>query len=344
MPIFANILQPLIDVFEWVLVNVMHDGIGLSWGWSIVGLTIVVRAVLLPLAIRQYKSMKALQRHQPELQALREKYKGNKERLNQEMMKFYQENKVNPFGACLPLVFQLPVFISLFYMLRHDLRLDICPSINPPGTSNPQPCGAIPDAHFLGIPDITDKATGTTLIILILLYVGTQVVSTLVMAQPTMDKNQRYLMLGLPVVFVPFVIGFPAGLLVYWITTNVWTLGQQFTIRETLGRRWDRQFAEERAAKAAQAEAAGKRRPGDSAAGLPAADGGNGGAAAAPSGFFGKMMARAAEAQQTPQPSKGQRASSKPAPANGDDPPAPRPSSGPPPSARKKKKRSGRRR
>ena len=234
MPIFANILQPLIDVFEWVLVNVMHDGIGLSWGWSIVGLTIVVRAVLLPLAIRQYKSMKALQRHQPELQALRNKYKDNKERLNQEMMKFYQENKVNPFGACLPLVFQLPVFISLFYMLRHDLRLDICPQINPPGTTSPQPCGAIPDASFLGIPDITNKATGITLVILIVLYVGTQLVSTLVMSQPTMDRNQRLLMLALPVVFVPFVIGFPAGLILYWITTNLWTVGQGLVINKVI--------------------------------------------------------------------------------------------------------------
>jgi YidC/Oxa1 family membrane protein insertase len=341
MPIFANILQPLIDVFEWVLVNVMHDAIGLSWGWSIVGLTIVVRACLLPLAIRQYKSMKALQRHQPELQALRNKYKDNKERLNQEMMKFYQENKVNPFGACLPLVFQLPVFISLFYMLRHDLRLDICPtlangSVNP--ANNPQPCGDIPAAHFLGIPDITSKATGTTLIILILLYVGTQVVSTLVMAQPTMDKNQRYLMLALPVVFVPFVIGFPAGLLVYWITTNVWTLGQQFTIRETLGRRWDRQFEEERAAKAAEAEAAGKRPKSVSGGEVePAA---NGAATASGGGFFGKIMARAADAQQT---QKGQGAG-KAAPAAGDEPAPPRRPSGPPPSARKKKKRSGRRR
>lgn len=348
MPIFANILQPLIDVFEWVLVNVMHDGIGLSWGWSIVGLTIVVRACLLPLAIRQYRSMKALQRHQPELQALRAKYKDNKERLNQEMMKFYQENKVNPFGACLPLVFQLPVFISLFYMLRHDLRLDICPTLangqpNPP--SDPQSCGAIPAAHFLGIPDITSKATGSTLIILILLYVGTQVISTLVMAQPTMDKNQRYLMLALPVVFVPFVINFPAGLLVYWITTNVWTLGQQFTIRETLGRRWDRQFEAEKAAKAAEAEAAGKRPksvppPRDDDGGAVAAS--NGTAAPEPSGFFGKMMARAADAQKAQQEQKG---AAKPATAGADDDAStPRRPTGPPPSARKKKKRSGRRR
>jgi YidC/Oxa1 family membrane protein insertase len=341
MPIFANILQPLIDVFEWVLVNVMHDGIGLSWGWSIVGLTIVVRACLLPLAIRQYKSMKALQRHQPELQALRNKYKDNKERLNQEMMKFYQENKVNPFGACLPLVFQLPVFISLFYMLRHDLRLDICPTLangQPNPASDPQACGNIPAAHFLGIPDITSHATGSTLVVLIILYVGTQLISTLIMAQPTMDKNQRYLMMALPVVFVPFVINFPAGLLVYWITTNVWTLGQQFTIRETLGRRWDRQFEAEKAAKAAELEAAGKRPKSVPAGDVePAA---NGAATTSSGGFFGKIMARAAEAQQTQKGSTAGKSTT----AAADEPSAPRGPSGPPPSARKKKKRSGRRR
>jgi YidC/Oxa1 family membrane protein insertase len=351
MPIFANVLQPLINVFEWVLVNVMHDGIGLSWGFSIVGLTIVVRACLLPLAIRQYKSMKAMQRHAPELKALREKYKDNKERLNQEMMKFYQENKVNPFGACLPLVFQLPVFISLFYMLRHDLRLDICPSINPPGTSNPSPCGAIPDAHFLGIPDITDKATGSTLIILLVLYVGTQLISTLIMAQPTMEKNQRYLMMALPVVFVPFVLNFPAGLLVYWITTNVWTLIQQFTIRETLGRRWDRQFEAEQAAKAAELAASGggtkASRPRPAAAGaggLPAPDASSGSSSSSGGGMFGRLMARAQEQAETRSAAaNGANGTAKAKDADDDSTPSSRPA-GPPPSARKKKKRSGRRR
>jgi len=280
MPVFANILQPLIDVFEAVLVF-FHDTFGFSWGWSIVAMTVVVRAALLPLAIRQYKSMKALQRFSPQIKELQQKYKDDRQRLNQEMMRFYQENKVNPFGACLPLLFQLPVFISLFYMLRKDLRLDICPTLangQPNPINDPQPCGAIPDAQFLGIPDITSKAGGTTLIILILLYVGTQVVSTLVMATPTMDRNQRMIMLALPVVFVPFIIGFPAGLLVYWITTNVWTLLQQFTIRETLGRRWDRKW---------EAEAA--------------LAGAGGGPPAEPTGFFGKMAARAAAAQEEQQ-------------------------------------------
>src|ERR1700750_2500769 len=126
VPFAANPLQPLIDVFKSVLVF-FHDSAGLSWGWSIVALTIVIRALLLPLALRQFRSMQSLARHQPELQKLQEKYKGDKERLNQEMMKFYRENKINPLASCLPLAAQIPVFISLFYMLRKDLKHEICP-------------------------------------------------------------------------------------------------------------------------------------------------------------------------------------------------------------------------
>src|SRR3954453_18999204 len=140
----ANILQPLIDVFKAVLVF-FHDNVGLGWGTAIVALTIVIRALLLPLALRQFRSMQSLARHQPELKRLQEKYKGDKDRLNQEMMKFYRENKINPLASCLPLLAQIPVFISLFYMLRHDLRHDICPSINPIGTANPQPCRQAPE-------------------------------------------------------------------------------------------------------------------------------------------------------------------------------------------------------
>jgi YidC/Oxa1 family membrane protein insertase len=347
MPIFANVLQPLISVFEWILTTI-HDSLGFSWGWSIVAMTIVVRVCLLPVAIRQFKSMRAMQRLGPEIKALREKYSGpeNRERLSQETMKLYQQHRVNPAGACLPLVFQLPVFISLFYMLRHDLRYDICPSINLneagekiTGNGFPKSCGDIPAAHFLGIPDITAKATGSTLIILLVLYVGTQVVSTLVMAQPNMEPRQRYLMLALPVVFVPFVIGFPAGLLVYWITTNVWTLAQQFTIRETLGRRWDHQHETKLAAAGGDLD-------------LMHAD--------KKPGMFSRMMANAQDAQKAgaadgagsrSRPPRGTAASRpKPKPKAGTEPSTgtteatPRRSSAPPPPPRKKKKRSGRRR
>src|SRR3954451_22479304 len=235
--ILANVLQPLIDVFESIL-KFFHDSVGFSWGWSIIALTIVVRAALLPLTIKQFKSMQALAHLQPEIKKLQAKYKDDKQRLNQEMMRFYQENKVNPFSSCLPLVAQLPVFISLFYMLRHDLRFDICPGVQEAakaaGKQVPIACGPVPEAHFLGIPDITAPAHGSTLIILLILYVGSQLLSSLLMPA-TVDPTQRRIFLALPFLFVPFIRNFPAGLLVYWITTNTWTAVQQYLVRRTIG-------------------------------------------------------------------------------------------------------------
>jgi YidC/Oxa1 family membrane protein insertase len=236
----ANVLQPLIDVFDHVLVF-FHDSVGFSWGMSIIALTVVVRAALLPLTLKQFKSMQSLQRLAPEIKALQEKYKDDKQRLNQEMMKFYQENKVNPFGSCLPLVLQLPVFFSLFYMLRKDLKVDICPGIvqyaaQHNTTVTHVTCNQVDpgSASFLFINDLTARATGATLAILLILYVGSQLLSSVLMSV-TADRNQRYIMIALPFVFVPFIQSFPAGLLVYWITTNLWTVGQQYVIRRTAG-------------------------------------------------------------------------------------------------------------
>ena len=123
------VIQPLIDFFEAIL-KFFHDNVGLGWGFSIIALTILVRACLLPLTFKQFHSMQRLAHLQPEMKKLQEKFKDDKERMNQEMMKFYRENKVNPFASCLPMVAQFPVFISLYYMLRIDLRHDICPEIN----------------------------------------------------------------------------------------------------------------------------------------------------------------------------------------------------------------------
>jgi YidC/Oxa1 family membrane protein insertase len=233
--VFANVFQPLIDVFESVL-KFFHDDVGLGWGASIIVLTILVRAALLPLAIKQFHSMQRMAKLQPEIKKLQERYKNDRERLQQETMRFYRENKVNPFASCLPLVAQLPVFLSLFYMLRKDLRHDICPEINPAHISNPRPCGETDASQFFFIPDLTNKTTGAVLAVLLVLYVSSQLASGLLsMSQSTMDKNQRMLMLGLPVVFVAFIWQFPAGLLVYWITTNLWTIVQQTIIRRRRG-------------------------------------------------------------------------------------------------------------
>jgi YidC/Oxa1 family membrane protein insertase len=239
----ANPVQPLIDVFDSVLVF-FHDTVGFSWGFSIIALTIVVRTALIPLTLKQFRSMQALQTLSPQIKELQAKYKDDRQRLNQEMMKFYQENKVNPFGSCLPLVLQLPVFFSLFYMLRKDLKIDICgpeakilaaakeagKTLTTIGCDQVDPGSA----SFLFINDLTAKATGATLIVLIVLYVGSQLLSSVLMSV-TADRNQRFIMIALPFVFVPFIQGFPAGLLVYWITTNLWTVGQQYIIRRGAG-------------------------------------------------------------------------------------------------------------
>lgn len=227
--IIEDVFSPLISVFESVM-SFFHDSVGLSWGWSIIALTIAVRTLLIPLTYKQLKSTLALQQHAPELKKIQERYKDDRQKQQQEMMKFYKENKVNPLGSCLPLLFQMPVFVSLFYMLRHDLRIDICPSINPVGTANPKPCGSTPDSQFFFIPDITDKATGGVLVVLIVLYIGSQLASSWIMSV-TADRNQRLLMLGLPFVFTIFILNFPAGLILYWITTNFWTVGQALVMR-----------------------------------------------------------------------------------------------------------------
>jgi YidC/Oxa1 family membrane protein insertase len=230
--VIANIFQPLIDFFGAIL-RFFHDTAGLGWGTSIVALTVVVRAALLPLTLKQFKSMQSLARLQPEIKKLQERYKGNKERLNQEMMKFYRENKVNPFASCLPMVAQIPVFLALFYMLQGDLRRDICPE-KQVGVDKPVACGPTDASEFLFIPDLTNRATGYVLVLLIVLYVGSQLASTLLMSTTT-DRTQRMIFLALPFFFVLFVWQFPAGLLVYWITTNLWTIVQQAIVKKRLG-------------------------------------------------------------------------------------------------------------
>jgi len=218
----ANVLQPLIDIADSVL-TFFHDSAGLSWGMSIIALTVVTRAVLIPLTYKSLKGMRALQALQPQIKEIQAKYKNDRQRMQQEMMRFYQENKVNPFASCIPLLAQLPVFITLFYLLRDELPEDI-------GCEAGQ-CGEA--ASFLFINDLTAKAAGGELIALLILYIGTQLISGLVMAV-TADKNQRMLMFALPFIFVPFVITFPAGLVLYWITTNVWTIGQQAVIQRVI--------------------------------------------------------------------------------------------------------------
>jgi YidC/Oxa1 family membrane protein insertase len=298
-------IQLIVELLKPVLIFI-HDTLGVSWGFSIVLLTVLVRALMAPLTVKQFKSMQAMVRVAPQLKEIQAKYKDDKQRQQQEVMKFYGEHKINPFASCLPLVAQLPFFIGLFYLLQSDLRNEIC-------EQSAKPCGQVPGSSgegFLFVPDLTAPAHGWVLIVLIVLYIGSQLLSS-VLTPSTGDRNQRMIMYGLPFVFTFIIIGFPAGLIVYWITTNLWTVGQGYILRKRMG-----------------PISAPKLEPAVAGAGV-----GSGGAG----GFFAKLTGAAADAQ-APAPgakTKGERpVSAKQAAPSG---PPPRP-------PRKKKKRSGRRR
>jgi YidC/Oxa1 family membrane protein insertase len=219
MIVLANVLQPLIDINEAVL-RFWHNDVGLSWGGSIIGLTVVIRMLILPLTFKQVRSMQALQRLQPQMKEIQKRYKDDKQRQQQAMMDFYKEHQVNPLGSCLPLILQIPFFIGLYQTLRS------------PGFK-----AEVGDqGQFLFIPNITKPLTGhtTELVVMIVLYVGTQLLSSYVSSFNVQDKNQKRLLFLFPFLFVPVVINFEAGLLIYWITTNCWTIGQQLFVRKFL--------------------------------------------------------------------------------------------------------------
>jgi len=184
----------------------------------------MVRIVIVPLTVKQIRSMQHLQAHAPELKALQQKYKGDKQRMNEEVMKFYRENKINPAASCLPILIQIPGFISLYYVLR-DFEKEVFPQY--PGS----------DLGWLGIvpnitTNITDHWSGWLLLVI---YIVSQVSSTFFMST-TMDPRQRWIFMALPLVFVFFIINanFPVGLLLYWVTTNLWTVGQGLVTRRLM--------------------------------------------------------------------------------------------------------------
>jgi YidC/Oxa1 family membrane protein insertase len=209
--IVFGILSPLENVMKSIL-DFLHTSVGLPWAWSIVALTIIVRIVLVPLTVRQIHSMQSLQAHAPEMKEIQRKYKGDRTKLNEELMKFYKENHINPAASCLPLLAQFPVFIALYFTLKNGTHhitgswLHIVPNISAKATS-----------HWSGF-------------LLLAIYGGSQIASTYFMGA-TMDKTQRRIMMFLPIVFITFVAQFPMGLILYWMTTNLWTVGQGLITR-----------------------------------------------------------------------------------------------------------------
>ncbi len=285
-------LQPLVDLNEAIL-KFFHNNLGFGWGMSIVGLTVVIRLAILPLTFKQIRSMQALQRLAPEMKRIQERYKDDKKRQQQEIMAFYQEHQVNPLASCFPLLLQLPFFISLYQLqqsthFKHEVH----------------------GAGFLFIPNLTKPVTNhpAVLVTLIVIYVATQLGASLVTMINAQDANQRRIMLFLPFIFVFVIIRFPAGLIVYWITTNMWTIGQQLAVKRFLPPPEPLPAGAAAATSSRSAKAAARSTDGASAGGKAPARAGKGASAKGGNGGNGG------------------------------------PRKAPPPSPRKKKKRSGRRR
>jgi len=207
--------QFMIDGADAVLQYLAED-LDAGYGVAIILLTFLTRIVILPLSIRQIKSMRALQAYSPQIKELNERYKDDPQRKQRELMRFYKDNEINPLASCFPLLLQLPVFITLFDLLRSQgFKSEVL---------------AYGDPGFLFITDLTEKATGGVLIALIIIYFVTMVASMAISAAQA-EGAQRLLLFALPVIFTPIIIGFPAGLILYWITTNVWTIGQQYVVK-----------------------------------------------------------------------------------------------------------------
>ena len=227
--VLASILAPLENALHGLLFGIQRVT-GLPWAWSIIVLTVIVRLAILPLAIVQMRSMRGMQKIAPELQKLKQKHKGDSQKLQAEMMALYKEHGVNPVGSCLPLLFQLPVFMGLFFVLRGF-------SSHPPPGDLSFLGGFIPEtATFHGIAEHVNKA-GWAGWVLIAFYVSSQLASTLLMPTGADPQQQmmRKLFMVMPFIFVFFVIRFPVGLMLYWISTNIWTVGQQAALRKLMG-------------------------------------------------------------------------------------------------------------
>ncbi|MBR2513539.1 MAG: membrane protein insertase YidC [Halomonas sp.] len=193
----------------WLL-DKIHDVVG-NWGWSIVLLTVLVKLALFPLSAKAYKSMARMRKLGPEMQRLKEMYGDDRQKMSQEMMKFYQKEKINPLGGCLPILVQMPVFIALYWMLLESVELRHAP-------------------FMFWIQDLSVK--DPYFILPILMGISMYVQQLLNPTPP--DPMQAKIMKMLPIIFTFFFLWFPAGLVIYWVVNNIISVAQQYVITRNI--------------------------------------------------------------------------------------------------------------
>jgi YidC/Oxa1 family membrane protein insertase len=199
--IFTFLAKPLF----WLL-RVIHDFVG-NWGWSIVILTILIKLAFFHLSATSYRSMAKMRAVAPKLQAMKERYKDDKQRMNQALMELYKKEKINPLGGCLPILVQIPVFIALYWVLLESVEMRQAP-------------------WMLWIQDLSTRDPFFILPILM----GVTMIIQYKLNPPPMDPIQKKIFMALPLVFTVFFAFFPAGLVLYWFTNNLFSIGQQYVI------------------------------------------------------------------------------------------------------------------
>ncbi len=236
-----QILSPIQHGLEYIVIF-LYNHVVTNYGIVIILLTIIVRIVLVPLTISQTRSMAKMQKIQPELKELQKKYKDDKQKLQQETMEFYKKNNVNPLAGCLPLLFQMPVFFALFQALRNpsEIVTNVLGSFSLDGVANSINIGltgfqstanftltgvANPNYNFLWM----NLNSRDPYYILVILMVATMFLS---MKMTTTDARQSKIMYIMPLVFGFISWQFPSGILIYWVTTNVWSIGQQWLVNK----------------------------------------------------------------------------------------------------------------
>ncbi|MGZ4619843.1 MAG: membrane protein insertase YidC [Frankiaceae bacterium] len=269
-----GLLNPLYNAVSWVLLQfhtmwslIFPPDSGAAWGLSIVMLVVVIRIALIPLFVRQIKAQRGLQALQPQMKAIQTKHKNDRQKQQEEMMKLYRETGTNPLSSCLPILVQSPFFFALFHVLSY--------------IANGRPVGVITDpvtiasahsATIFGAPIYETFRNATTVdtkivaAVMILMMTATTFITQrqlMVKNQPKgqdnpMMQQQKILLYVFPAMFAVFGINFPIGVLIYWLTTNLWTMGQQFYVirrNPTPGSEAERALLQRRAEKAAAQEA-----------------------------------------------------------------------------------------
>ena len=243
-----NLVSGVIIFFHKLLTPIFGADSGVTWSLSIVGLVILIRIILIPLFVKQIKSQRALTALQPQMKAIQLKYKDDRQKQSEEMMKLYKEHKTNPLASCFPILAQAPIFFALFTVLNGIAAK------NDQGVSAPIARGFLKGEYldsaaqatffgakisqsFLGSPDTTVKIVTVILIFIMSATTFTTQRQLMVKGMPKMDSSnnmmlqQQKIMLYLfPVIFAISGVNFPVGVLIYWSTTNFWTWGQQFYV------------------------------------------------------------------------------------------------------------------